>query len=483
MVFSSIVFLCAFLPAVLLCYFLVPGIKAKNVVLLIFSLFFYAWGEPTYVMLMIVSIVLNYLFGIWIHHLKVKTKQCRFVLFLGVIANLSMLFYFKYFTFAATTLVNLLGVGWTVPEIALPIGISFYTFQGMSYVIDVYRDKDPAGDSPLVQKNIIKMATYISMFPQLIAGPIVRYGDIHEKLNHRTHTFSAFAEGAEIFIIGLAKKVVFANILGSVADKMIEGGLNQVPPAHAWVSALLYMLQIFYDFSGYSDMAIGLGKIFGFEFPKNFDYPYISRSVTEFWRRWHISLSTWFRDYLYIPLGGNRRGNVYFNLSVVFLATGIWHGADGSFLIWGMWHGMFMLIERVMRKKQLSIPLPNPIKSAAGWLYTMLVVYFGWIVFRLASLSDTITYMKAMFGMTELGFVPFDIGWYLDNRAIFVLVIALLCCIPWKQIAVKCSPKAEAVWNSQVYVLCKRFLLLLLLAICFILITNSSYNPFIYFRF
>ncbi len=483
MVFSSTIFLCAFLPAVLLLYFLMPTIWLKNIVLLIFSLFFYAWGEPTYIVLMVASILVNYVFGLLIHIFQRKGWSGKFFLFLSVIANLGMLFYFKYFSFVISTAVNILGAEWTIPEIALPIGISFYTFQGMSYVIDVYREKGKSGEEPLVQKNIFKLALYISMFPQLIAGPIVRYSDINKALTKRTHSFEKFASGVEIFIIGLTKKVVFANILGAAADHIIAGGFTQIGVPHAWLSALLYMLQIFYDFCGYSEMAIGLGRIFGFEFCKNFDYPYISRSITEFWRRWHISLSTWFRDYLYIPLGGNRRGNVYFNLSMVFIATGIWHGADWSFILWGLWHGLFMLIERLIKKKNISIPCPKIISSVMGWVYTMSVVFFGWVVFRMADLQKSVDYFKAMFGVTTPEFIPYNINWYLDNRTLFILAAAIFCCIPWKQIVESIVPAVKKVWDSLAFIIVKRAALVCLLIICFILITNSTYNPFIYFRF
>ena len=483
MVFSSTVFLCIFLPLVLLMYFIVPGITAKNVVLLIFSLFFYAWGEPSYVILMIISIVGNYFFGMLIHYLHKKEKSSVMILILAILLNLGMLFYFKYFSFAVSVAASFFGVNWSVPEIALPIGISFYTFQGMSYVIDVYRDKNAEPGKESIQKNIIKLAVYISMFPQLIAGPIVRYSDIAPRLSKRTHSIEALASGIEIFIIGLSKKVIFANILGGAADVMIQDGLQFVTATQLWVSAILYMLQIYYDFCGYSEMAIGLGRMFGFEFMKNFDYPYISRSITEFWRRWHISLSTWFRDYLYIPLGGNRRGNVYFNLSVVFLATGIWHGADWSFILWGIWHGAFMLLERVLKKKNVTIPMPKILKSIVGWCYTMLVVFFGWIVFRLADLSASIEYFKGMFGIIRPEFVAYDLSWYLNNRTVFVFIMALICCLPWKIIVEKYIPKTASVWTHPAYEVVKRIVLLGLFVVCFLLLTNSTYNPFIYFRF
>ena len=483
MVFSSSIFLYIFLPLVLILYYLMPWMTGKNMILLLFSLVFYAWGEPIYIVLMVVSILINYIFGRLVHSCHRNNQNGKWPLFLAVILNLGLLFYFKYFGFAVSTVSGLLGMNWSVPQIALPIGISFYTFQGMSYVIDVYRDKGADDETVLVQKDILKLALYISMFPQLIAGPIVRYIDIFPRLSRRKHTLDQFVSGVELFIIGLSKKVIFANILGSAADAITANGLSQMSAPQAWFSALFYMLQIFYDFCGYSEMAIGLGRMFGFEFMKNFNYPYISRSITEFWRRWHISLSTWFRDYLYIPLGGNRRGNVYVNLFIVFLATGIWHGADGSFVIWGLWHGAFMLLERMLKKRDIRLPLPVPVKAAAGWIYTMLVVFFGWVVFRLASIPDSIQYFKVMFGIVKPEFVPFGLRWFLNDRTLFVFIMAVLCCIPWKEMLQKYIPRITNMWTHPGFVAGKRMLLILLLTVCFMLITNSTYNPFIYFRF
>ena len=483
MVFSSTVFLCAFLPLVTLFYYIIPGKWPKNIILLLFSLVFYAWGEPSFIILMVISILANYLFGILIHRCHKKDRKGIIPLTVSVIFNIGLLFYFKYFTFFTSSVLPLLGVNWTVNEIALPIGISFYTFQGMSYVIDVYREDVGDPSKVMVQKNPVKVALYIAMFPQLIAGPIVRYEDILPYLDKREHSFAKFAEGIEIFIIGLAKKVVFANILGELATSLMETNVDMIGTGHAWIGAVCYTMQIFYDFSGYSQMAIGLGKMFGFEFMENFNFPYISRTITEFWRRWHISLSGWFRDYLYIPLGGNRRGNVYFNLFIVFLATGIWHGAAWGFIIWGLWHGLFMLLERIIKKKT-SFKIPGITGSVLGWIYTMLVVVFGWVLFRIVDLAPTVKYIKLMFGIGEPEFVRYGIMYYLNNRTLTVLIIALICCIPWRSIIEKYAPSAAGkVFKNPVFVTVKRSLLLLLFAVCFMLITNSTYNPFIYFRF
>ena len=474
MVFSSTIFLCVFLPAVLILYYLAPGKWAKNIILLAFSLVFYGWGEPGLVVLMVVSVLANYLFGILIHRCHLTGSRGRLWLWLSVIFNIGLLFYFKYYTFTLESIAAITGSELVIPQIVLPIGISFYTFQGMSYVIDVYREDISDPHKVMVQKNPIKVALYIAMFPQLIAGPIVRYEDVLPYLDKRKHSFEKFAEGVEVFIIGLAKKVIFANLLGEVATSLMETNIDMIGTPHAWLGALCYTMQIYYDFAGYSEMAIGLGKMFGFEFMRNFNFPYISRSITEFWRRWHISLSGWFRDYLYIPLGGNRRGNVYFNLFVVFLATGIWHGAAWGFIIWGLWHGAFMLIERVLKKNNISIKLPKAISGALGWAYTMLVVMLGWVLFRIVDLPDTLNYIKLMLGIGAPEYVRYGVLYYLNTRTLTVLTAAIICCFPWKNYI---KPK------GAVFTVFKRIALLFLFAICFMLITNSTYNPFIYFRF
>ncbi|MBQ2986149.1 MAG: MBOAT family protein [Tyzzerella sp.] len=478
MVFSSTIFLCCFLPLMIILYYFLPGEKLKNIVLLLGSLFFYAWGEPKYVFLMIVSITGNYLGGRLIHWAKEKGKHVKPILILFIAFNIGILFYFKYFGFFVDTLANLFHKTWQI-NIALPIGISFYTFQGLSYIIDVYREDIDKAETIVVQRNYIKLATYISMFPQLIAGPIVRYRDILPYLEKRETSFSRFADGVEFFIRGLAKKVIFANLLGQVATDIMEVDVTMISTTSAWLGAICYMLQIFYDFSGYSDMAIGLGKMFGFEFMTNFNYPYISKTVGEFWRRWHISLSQWFRDYLYIPLGGNRRGNVYFNLLVVFLATGVWHGAAWGFILWGLWHGAFMLLERVIQKSTIKLRIPALLK----WLYTMLVVLFGWVLFRLVSVTSTMEFISIMLGVTKNTFVRYDLTWYFNNRTIFVFVLSVLFCFPWKQIVISRFPKIVTVLESDIFVFLKRIVLLVVLIVCFLFITNSTYNPFIYFRF
>lgn len=483
MVFSSIIFLCIFLPIMIIGYYVLPR-KLKNVFLLLGSLFFYAWGEPVYIFLMLASIIGNYIFGILIYK---GPSFKKITLIVSIAYNLGILVYFKYFNLLASTWADITGSNATLPEIALPIGISFYTFQGMSYVIDVYREEGKINEDgtkkSLVQKNFINLALYISMFPQLIAGPIVRYSDIKDSLDERKTDLSTFSNGIERFIVGLAKKVLLANTIGEAADKIFAGNVEYLGTGVAWVGALCYTLQIFYDFAGYSDMAIGLGKIFGFDFMENFNYPYISKSITEFWRRWHISLSTWFRDYLYIPLGGNRKGNVYFNLLMVFLATGIWHGAAWGYLIWGLWHGLFMLIERAFRNKKPKFKIPGIVK----WIYTMLVVVFGWVLFKLEELPAAIAYIGRMLHIGTGSYTDFGVRYYMDNKMIFFVIVAALAAIPWAQVLPRRLACHISSFNmaqaDSVAGIIRRIVLLVLLVVSLLFIVNSSYNPFIYFRF
>ncbi len=468
MVFSTIIFLCAFLPITIIGYYLMPG-RGKNIFLLLLSLLFYAWGEPTYVLVMLLSIVCNYAFGMALANGKDNHRKLWVIL--AILTNLGILGVFKYTGFVVSTLSGFMPGLLKIPEIALPIGISFYTFQGLSYCIDVYRDKS------IVQKNPINLALYISMFPQLIAGPIVRYTDIRKNLNERKHSAELFAAGAERFIIGLAKKAILANTMGALADQIMGSNVHYLSAPVAWLGAIAYTLQIYFDFSGYSDMAIGLGKIFGFRFPENFNYPYIAKSVREFWQRWHISLSSWFRDYLYIPMGGNRKGNVYFNLFVVFLATGLWHGAAWGFVLWGLWHGFFMIAERVIAKHLVKTEdkenaVLTVIKAGLGHVYTMLVVIVGWVLFKLVDVSATWEYLKVMFGITQNEFVSYSLFYYLDRRTIFLLGCAIMASIPWKRLK-----------DNVAVMIIRRIVLLVLLVLCFMFIITGTYNPFIYFRF
>jgi len=354
----------------------------------------------------------------------------------------------------------------------LPIGISFFTFQGMTYVIDLYWGK------VTVQKNPLKIALYISLFPQLIAGPIVRYKDVNEQIDKRIVNIEKFAEGIKRFVLGLGKKTIIANTVASIADSIFNLPYSDHFITTAWLGIVCYSLQIYFDFSGYSDMAIGLGKMFGFDFLENFNYPYISKNITEFWRRWHISLSTFFRDYVYIPLGGNRKGNVYINLSIVFLLTGLWHGASLNFIVWGIWHGMFIIAERILKKSQLSkINIPGCVKVS----YTLIVVIIGWVFFRADTLEYAIGYLGVMFGLVEPSNVGFATKYYLDNYSIFIIIIALISSTGFLP---RCISTIEEKWSHEIiFNIAKTVYISVVLLICAIFVMTSTYNPFIYFRF
>ena len=461
MVFSTPIFLFLFLPAVLVLNYIIPKkyIAAKNVVLLIASLFFYAWGEPKNVLLMLLSIAVNYVCGLLLGKFDSDEKKRKVVLWVSVVFNLGLLFFFKYFNFVT---------GGLFPVIKLPIGISFFTFQIMSYTIDVYRR------SVEPQKSLLKLALYISLFPQLIAGPIVRYIDVEKQLTYRECTAEKTARGMIRFSMGLAKKVIVSNTVAAICDG-IFGSTNTVPAFTAWVGVICYALQIYFDFSGYSDMAIGMGHMLGFDFLENFNYPYVSCSVQEFWRRWHISLSSWFRDYLYIPLGGNRRGKVrtYINLIIVFACTGLWHGASFSFIVWGLWHGLFLVIERLGFKKVLD-KLPKFI----GWIYTMLVVLVGWVFFRADTLSAAMKYLGEMFsfsGGVANGMAQFD------NLSFIITVIAIVLCTPVYQFLKGKLEKMDGGKKAAFVIGAVLATVLFILSVIFL--TGSGYNPFIYFRF
>ena len=474
MLFSSLVFLWYFLPAVFLLYFITKNLHIRNGVLLAASLFFYAWGEPKYVILMLVSIGLNYFFGLWIGRMQSKHRM-RLAVTTCVFLNLLLLGYFKYFNFAveiANSLLNRFAGGahtLSFREIALPVGISFYTFQALSYVVDVYRGTIQA------QKNIFHLALYISFFPQLIAGPIVKYHDVCEQIENRQCTAEGMAYGIKRFSYGLAKKMLFANTFAATVDWMMEKPLAQLGTVNAWMLAVLYTLQIYFDFSGYSDMAIGLGKMFGFDFMENFNYPYLSASVSEFWRRWHISLSTWFRQYLYIPLGGNRKGlaRTCVNLFLVFLATGLWHGASMNFICWGVYYGILIVAERLWIGRILE---KNPLKFL-NHLYTLGAVAVGWLLFRVDTLHNGKILLKAML-------IPSKGLWnpriFADNRILFLLVLAVVFCGPIQQLMPRLKARLfdeENVTAADVAVMAALLLLGTLLMV------SSTYQAFIYFRF
>lgn len=474
MVFSSSVFLFMFLPLVLWGYYLLK-IEYRNAFLLIASLFFYAWGEPKFVFVILLSIIINYFFGLLISlsRNKFDINISKIIMIIGVVANCGLLFYFKYFDFFISSFNQVAGLSIELKNILLPIGISFFTFQGLSYVIDVYVQR------VTVQKSFLKFALFKSFFPQLIAGPIVRYVDVHDQIDNRVTTLDDFAYGVRRFILGLGKKVIIANTLGQVADNIFSLPYYQNTMATAWVGIICYSLQLYFDFSGYSDMAIGLARMFGFKFKENFDFPYISKSVSEFWRRWHISLSSWFRDYLYIPLGGNRKGNVYFNLLIVFIVTGLWHGAAWNFVVWGLWHGLFLIIERVIKKTNIRIRIKLP--KILTWIYTMLVVVIGWVFFRSPDFGYAANYLKIMFGIVHPYDVGFTVWYYLDPMVITVMVIACIASLPiTKYIQENIGPYEE---HNGFSLFIQNAYVAILLLICIMFITTSTYNPFIYFRF
>lgn len=475
MVFSSLIFICFFMPITFILYYLVPGIRAKNILLVACSLIFYAWGGIKYLPVLLVIVMVNYLFGLLIDRWK---RNAKYLLAVGVMLNLLVLCYFKYFMFIQENINKFFNNCLKITQIVLPIGISFYIFQGLSYLIDVYRhtvgnSKDEKLSGCEVQKNPIKLLLYISFFPQLIAGPIVRYSTIHKQIDERKHSLDKVSAGLERFVFGLAKKVIIADTLGLVADRIFGLKIDYLAGDIAWIGAICYSFQIYFDFMGYSDMAIGLANLFGFDFLENFNYPYTSKSITEFWRRWHISLSSWFRDYVYIPLGGNRTGNVYFHLLVVFALTGFWHGANWTFVAWGLWHGLFIILERYFKKfSAFFSKIPNVIK----WIYAMAVTGVGWVFFRADTVKDAIGYLKAMTGLATPEFQPFGWRYYMDDKAIFVLILAaILSVLPFSE-WIKKIKSGKGEWLIKVFNVC-------LLIICLIIIINSSYSPFIYFRF
>ncbi|MBQ8860801.1 MAG: MBOAT family protein [Ruminococcus sp.] len=475
MVFSSLTFLCLFLPIVFILYTVIPNLKVRNVLLIIASLFFYAYGEPIYVFLMIFSSLLNYLCALWV--CKNPKKKSKFALVFAVVVNLGILGVYKYTGFILDTVNSIFNLSIPVPQIALPIGISFFTFQALSYVIDVYLGKVD------VQKNFFNILLYVSFFPQLIAGPIVKYHDINEQIDNRKQDLDKIALGLRRFIVGLSKKVFIANTMGQVADSIFATNADSLSILTAWLGAIAYIFQIYYDFCGYSDMAIGLGHMFGFEFKENFNYPYGSKNIQDFWRRWHISLSTWFKEYLYIPLGGNRKGKLRtaINKIIVFFATGLWHGANWTFVIWGLWHGMFLLLEEF-------IPFLKKLPKAIAHIYTMLVVALGFVVFRADTIGYGLQYIMSMFTVNSNSESLSLAISQLTPWFILILVAAVIGCAPIKPLTQKIQAHSHAdgatlskkwkIIQIALYVL--SFVMLLW---CIIRLSGTAYNPFIYFRF
>ena len=471
MVFSSFVFLLAFLPIVLLIYAICPR-KLCNVVLLLASLLFYAWGEPIYVLLMFFSILQNYVSALLIEKFKEKEKAtiAKVVLVVCIVLNVGMLGFFKYADFVVGTINSISGIGLSLFRLALPIGISFYTFQTMSYTIDVYWGKVKA------QRNIINFATYVTLFSQLIAGPIVQYKTVAKEIDSRKVRVSDFAEGAFRFSVGLAKKVLIANQVGALFDTIAAS--SQLTVASAWLGAIAYTFQIYFDFSGYSDMAIGLGRMFGFHFLENFNYPYMSKTITEFWRRWHISLSSWFKEYVYIPLGGNKKGMArqILNIAIVWVLTGLWHGANWNFVLWGVYYGALLILEKVFLLKVLD-KIPN----FFGHIYTMFLVVIGWTIFSQTDFSAMGRYLKAMFGFGGVKVVNQDFVYYLTCHAV-VLVIAVLASLDYNTLLAKIKLK-ERLHNSIGGNVIRTVVMVALLVLSFAFLVGDSYNPFLYFRF
>lgn len=466
MVFSSTIFLCVYLPLVLLGYYICPK-KGRNLFLLIVSLVFYAWGEPKYVFLMIFSILVNYIFGRLMDKHRENKKRLKLMLVLSVVIDLGLLSVFKYTDFIITNVNAIFGANFDLLNIALPIGISFYTFQAMSYTIDVYRN------DVRVQKNLIDFGMYITMFPQLIAGPIVRYADVQDQLAERSVTTADFSEGVMRFVVGLGKKVLLANQMGAVwSDIYALGG--DVSALMAWTGAIAYTFQIYFDFSGYSDMAIGLGRMFGFKFPENFRYPYQSVSITDFWRRWHITLSTWFKEYLYIPLGGNRRGlaRQALNLLIVWSLTGFWHGAGWNFVMWGLYYFVILFIEKLFLLKALD-KLPKFFRH----VYALVLIIIGWVIFASDDVSVLLPYLGSMFGANgAIG--GMDVYTLLTKAALLVI-----CCIASTELPKKLFLSAAGAMNEKAAFTLKSVLTIALLALSMILLIGDSYNPFLYFRF
>lgn len=471
MVFSSLLFLFRFLPAVLAAYYILPK-KCRNLILFISSLIFYAWGEPVYVVLILFSTVTDYFAGMAVSHYKEKGLQKR--AFAAVLCsatiNLSLLGFFKYVGFFVENINRLAGTDIPMIEVALPIGISFYTFQTMSYTIDVYRN------DAKVQKDFIAFGAYVALFPQLVAGPIVRYKTVADQLKNRRENVDLFCSGIFRFVTGLGKKVLIANQMGMLWEEIAAMNTGELATATAWLGVLAFTFEIYFDFSGYSDMAIGLGAMFGFTFPENFDYPYESKSITEFWRRWHISLGTWFREYVYIPLGGNRRGTgrQFINIAIVWLLTGLWHGAYWNFVLWGVYYGILLVVEKLLWER-LFVKLPSTIRH----IYTMAAVIFGWSLFAWQDMADGIAFMKTMFLQAGAGFVNRQTMYLICSYLILLFIAAIFSSsMPKRVVAGRLFPEGTARRELAGMV----FVAVISVA-CIAMLVNSSYNPFLYFRF
>ncbi|MCL2108024.1 MAG: MBOAT family protein [Oscillospiraceae bacterium] len=482
MVFADLLFIFIFLPVCLFCYFFTKNLTIRNIVLIVFSLIFYAWGEPVWVILLVLSSAVDYFAGRIIGTLKnvpaknAKDKskfnaRAKGVLTAAIAINIGILVLFKYSGFITETINFLTGLALPVPEFRLPIGISFYTFQTMSYSIGVYSGKVN------VQKSFYRFLMYVTLFPQLIAGPIVRYEDVEAEINYRVSTLDDISTGIHRFVVGLAKKVIFANAAGKLAEQYLDGNLTVLSVSGAWFGIFMFAIQIFFDFSGYSDMAIGMGRIFGFKFKENFNYPYISRSITEFWRRWHISLSSFFRDYVYIPLGGNRK-HQYLNLLVVWFLTGLWHGASWNFVLWGLYFFIFICIERLFLHK-LFEKLPKCL-NFIGNIYSLLVILVGWQLFYFEDFSKLTTHLKIMFFIGDAPVADAALGVVFYNN-LFWIIAAVICCTPVTVLFDKFIQKHPKLETPAMPV--KTLLYVSIFLVSIVLLVGQSYNPFLYWRF
>ncbi|SDN51009.1 MBOAT family O-acyltransferase [Acetanaerobacterium elongatum] len=467
MVFSSLTFIYLYLPIVLICYFAVPK-KARNFVLFVSGFVFYAWGEPVYVLLMSATILLDYTCGRLMARFDERQRVRQILLISSIVVNLSILAIFKYNSFAVQNINTLFGLTISDPKIALPIGISFYTFQSMSYTIDLYWRKVP------VQKNFIDYASYVSMFPQLVAGPIVRYNDVQRELSKRSTSITNVGDGAGIFIQGLAKKVLLANNIGTLWTLIKSTPIENLSTATAWFGILAFTFQIYFDFSGYSDMAVGMGRMLGFHFPQNFNYPYVSKSVTDFWRRWHMTLGTWFREYVYIPLGGNRKGmlRTVLNLLIVWMLTGLWHGASWNFVLWGLYYGILLIIERLFLSKVLA-KIPFTITR----LYTFFCVVMGWVLFEFDDVGMAFRYYGALFGANGKGTDAQFVYLLMSYGLIFALCV--IFATDWaKKLVFKIYRSRPGFVKVAAVVL-----QVITMLVCTAYLVDATYNPFLYFRF
>lgn len=468
LVFSSLIFIYMFLPVTLILYFIAPK-KIKNFIILVMSLIFYGWGEPVYILLMLASLIIDYLGALLIEKTRHQKEKSRFIFVTILVINVSVLFFFKYYGFLIDNINGIFHTSLKIKSLPLPLGISFYTFQLISYIADVYMDKAKP------QKNIINFATYIAMFPQITSGPIVQYNYIASQISERVINISNVGVGLERFILGLGKKMILANNIGLIWTQIKATSIGEISVLSAWIGIIAFTLQIYFDFSGYSDMAIGVANMLGFEFKENFNYPYISKSITEFWRRWHISLSSWFRDYIYIPLGGNRRGMLiqFRNIFIVWFTTGLWHGASWNFIIWGVYFGVLISIEKLFLLKVLD-KLPGFIQN----IYTMILVVIGWVFFDTSKLGEAVSYIKTMFGFAGRPLID-NYARYIMQTNVIILILAIICATPLiKNIIRILKEKGKFPGALIVVVLC-----IGILTISTAYLVSESYTPFLYFKF